>query len=924
MGKYDFRSIEKKWQQQWKVNRTFVAEKLSDKPKYYVLDMFPYPSGAGLHVGHPLGYIATDIVTRFKRLKGFNVLHPMGFDAFGLPAEQYAIKTGIHPAEITAQNIKRYLEQMENLGFHYDPDALLATSYPNYYKWTQWIFVKLFDHWYDKNLEKARPISELKDIFATQGNTRLVAATSQKSSFSADQWRSFSPKDQADILMNYRLAYLANATVNWCPALGTVLANEEVKDGKSERGGYPVERRLMKQWMLRITAYSDRLLDSLQQLDWSESMKAMQTHWIGRSEGASIVYQVDGVKDTIEVFTTRPDTLFGNTFMVLAPEHPLVEKITSDDQRNAVEEYVKWAKNRQEVDRIANTVKTGVFTGGFVLHPLTGDKLPIWIADYVVITYGTGAIMAVPAHDERDYEFAQKFDIPIVEVISGGDISQEAYLSKDGKMVRSDFLNGLKAYEAIPAIIQKLEEMGIGKKEVTYRQRDVIWSRQRYWGEPTPIYYKDGIAYSMEENELPLVLPDIDEYKPSETGEPPLSRATHWKTRPDGGEYDLNTMPGLAGSSWYFFRYPDAANDQQLVNPEIEKYWLPVDLYVGGTEHAVGHLIYSRFWTKFLYDLGCVSVQEPFKRLVNQGMIQGVSQLMYRHISTNEYVSADLIPENETDQYSLIHTDVNITRNQVMDIEAYRTWTKDTTAKFRLNEKGEFRTIPMVEKMSKSLYNTVNPDDICVQYGADTMRLYEMFLGPIEIAKPWNTDGITGVHTFLKRTWNLFYGENDEWLVTEENPTAEELKILHKTIKKVEEGIERLAFNTCVPAYMVFVKEIARLGCHKRAVLEPFLQILSPFAPHFCEELWQNLGHKASILHSISPDWEEKYITEEEIEYPVQINGKVRVRVAVAADAPVEEIEKTTLANEVVQQWLNGNAPKKIIVVPGRIVNIVV
>ncbi|MEZ4773955.1 MAG: leucine--tRNA ligase [Bacteroidia bacterium] len=924
MGKYDFRTIEKKWQKQWKANRTFVAEKLSSKPKYYALDMFPYPSGAGLHVGHPLGYIATDIITRYKRLKGFNVLHPMGFDSFGLPAEQYAIKTGIHPAETTRNNIEGYLKQMENLGFHYDPDATLSTSDPEYYKWTQWIFIKLFEHWYDKSLEKARPITELEEVFAASGNISITAATSQKEYFSADEWITFTPKEQADILMNYRLAYLANATVNWCPALGTVLANEEVKDGKSERGGHPVEKRLMKQWMLRITAYSDRLLDSLQLLDWSESMKSMQTHWIGRSEGASIIYQVDGVSDTIEVFTTRPDTLFGNTFMVLAPEHPLVEKITTDAQRQAVEAYVEWAKNRQEVDRIANTTKTGVFTGGHALHPLTGKKLPVWIADYVVITYGTGAIMAVPAHDERDYEFAHKFGIEIIEVISGGDISKEAFLSKEGIMVHSDFLNGMKAGDAISAMIGKLVEMGIGKKEITYRQRDVIWSRQRYWGEPTPVYYKDGIAHALKESELPLVLPDIDEYKPSESGEPPLSRAENWKIRPDGGEYDLNTMPGLAGSSWYFLRYPDAANDTQLVNPEIEKYWMPVDLYVGGTEHAVGHLMYSRFWTKFLFDLGVISVEEPFKRLVNQGMIQGVSQLMHRHKETNEYVSADLIPENETDQYSLIHTDVNIVRNQVMDVDAYRKWTKDATAKFRLNEKDEFRTTSQVEKMSKSLYNTVNPNDMCEQYGADTMRLYEMFLGPIEIAKPWSTDGITGVHAFLKRAWSLFFGENDEWLITEETPSAEELKILHKTIKKVEEGIERLSFNTCVPAYMVFIKEIARMNCHKREILEPFLKILSPFAPHVCEELWQQLGHDTSILLSAFPQWEEKYIAEEEIEYPIQINGKVRVRVAVPADATAEEVEKATLENEVVQQWLNGNKPKKIIVVPGRIVNVVV
>lgn len=924
MGQYDFNAIDKKWQNYWKENRTFVADKLSDKPKYYVLDMFPYPSGAGLHVGHPLGYIATDIITRYKRLKGFNVLHPMGFDAFGLPAEQYAIKTGIHPAETTRKNIVRYLEQMETLGFHYDPDANLSTSYPNYYKWTQWIFIKLFEHWYDKSLEKARPVSELEAEFAKQGNTRIVASTNQKDIFSAEEWNALSAQQQADILMNYRLAYLADATVNWCPALGTVLANEEVKDGKSERGGYPVERRTMKQWMLRITAYSDRLLSGLNDIDWSESMKAMQTHWIGRSEGASIIYEVEGVDDTIEVFTTRPDTLYGNTFMVLAPEHPLVEKITSDEQREKVEEYVAWAKNRSEMDRIADTTKTGVWTGGYALHPFTGKKLPIWIADYVVITYGTGAIMAVPAHDERDFEFAHKFGIEIIEVISGGDISKEAFVSKDGIMVQSDFLNGMKASEAIGAITAKLESMGIGKKEITYRQRDVIWSRQRYWGEPTPIYYKEGVAYAMDESELPLVLPDIDEYKPSETGEPPLARAEEWRFREDGGERDLNTMPGLAGSSWYFLRYPDSQNDEKFVDPKIEKYWMPVDLYVGGTEHAVGHLMYSRFWTKFLFDLGLVSVEEPFKKLVNQGMIQGISQFMYRHKETNEFVSADLVPESEVDQYSQIHTDVNIVRNGVMDVEAYKNWTNEDGAVFKLNEKGEFRTTSQVEKMSKSYYNTVNPDDICAQYGADTLRMYEMFLGPIEIAKPWNTDGISGVHTFLKRAWNLFFDDKGNFSVSEEKPGAEELKQLHLAIKKVEEGIERLAFNTCVPGFMVLTKELGRLNCNKRSILEPFLIILSPFAPHFCEELWSQLGHDSSVLLAEFPQWEEKYIAEDEIEYPVQVNGKVRTKISAPADADRAGVEEIALANETVQQWLEGKSPKKVIVVPGRIVNIVV
>lgn len=924
MGTYDYRSIEKKWQRYWKENRTFVADKQSSKPKYYVLDMFPYPSGAGLHVGHPLGFIATDIITRYKRNKGFNVLHPMGFDSFGLPAEQYAIKTGVHPAVRTRENIKHYWQQLESIGLHYDPDATVTTSEPDYYKWTQWIFLKLFSHWYDKREECAYPIEQLIEKFEQEGNVNIIAASTQKGTFSADEWKGMSEQEQADILMNYRLAYLDYATVNWCPALGTVLANEEVKDGKSERGGYPVERRQMKQWMLRITAYADRLLAGLQTIDWSDSMKSMQTHWIGRSEGARIEYQVEGVEDTIEVFTTRPDTLFGNTFMVLAPEHPLVEKITSDAQQKEVDTYVTWAKNRSEKDRIADTSKTGVFTGGYAIHPMTGDKLPIWIADYVVITYGTGAIMAVPSGDQRDWDFAKKYDLEIIEVVAGGNIEEGAHDSKDGIMVNSDFLDGMVAKDAIGAMVDRLVEMGIGEREITYRQRDVIWSRQRYWGEPTPIVYKDGMATAMDEADLPLVLPEIDEYKPSPTGEPPLSRAASWRTTPDGDVRDLNTMPGLAGSSWYFLRYPDAENAEEFASKEVTDYWMPVDLYIGGTEHAVGHLMYSRFWTKFLKDIGLVSVDEPFKRLVNQGMIQGVSQLMYRHKESNVFVSADLVEKGTEDQYSKIHTDVNLVKAGVMDTEGYKTWTKDDRASFQTNEQGEFRTFSQVEKMSKSLYNTIDPQVLCEEVGADTMRLYEMFLGPIEVAKPWNIDGINGVHTFLKRAYNLFIGEEDQWIVTDEAPTADELKILHKTIKKVEEGIERLAFNVCVPAYMVFVREIGKLGTHKRAILEPFLITLSPFAPHFCEELWAKMGHDETILRAAFPEWKEEHIAEATIQYPVQINGKMRTKIEVAADANKDAVQEVALANETVQQWMDGKPARKVIVVPGRIVNIVV
>ncbi|MEL6675363.1 MAG: leucine--tRNA ligase [Bacteroidota bacterium] len=924
MGTYDFQQIEKKWQQYWKEHRTFVAEKRSSKPKYYIMDMFPYPSGAGLHVGHPLGYIATDIITRYKRNKGFNVLHPMGFDAFGLPAEQYAIKTGIHPAEITQKNIKRFLTQMEMMGLHHDPDTALATCDPSYYKWTQWIFLKMFDHWYDKSAEKARPIQELIDTFAAEGNADIQAASTQKGKFTAAEWQAMDDKAQAEVLMNYRIAYNAKASVNWCPALGTVLADADVKDGRSERGGHPVEKRMMNQWFLRITAYSDRLLNSLQDLDWSDAMKTMQTNWIGRSEGATIVYDVDGVDDKIEVFTTRPDTLYGNTFMVVAPEHRLVEKITTDAQRAEVEKYVEWAQNRSERDRIADTTKTGVFTGGHAIHPMTGKKLPIWIADYVVITYGTGAIMAVPAHDERDYEFAHKFGIDIIEVISGGDISKEAFVSKDGIMVQSDFLNGMKASDAITAIIDRLEEMGIGERKITFRQRDVIWSRQRYWGEPTPIVYENGIARGIDPSELPLELPEIDEYKPSATGEPPLGRATEWRNHPDGFPRDLNTMPNWAGSSWYFLRYPDMFNEQAFADKEVVNYWMPVDMYVGGTEHAVGHLFYSRFWTKFLFDIGELDVDEPFNRLVNQGMIQGVSEVMYRDKETNEYVSADLVNDANEDQYSHIRTDINLVQNGVMDTAGFKTWTKESEAQFKTNEAGEFKTFQQVEKMSKSYYNTVDPQQICEDMGADTLRLYEMFLGPITDAKPWNTEGISGVHTFLKRAYNLFVGEDEQSIITDEEPTKEEMKLLHETIKKVEEGIDRLAFNVCVPAFMVFTKEMTRMKSHKRTLLEPFAIILSSFAPHFGEEMWQRLGHEGSILTASFPQWEEKYLVEDEITYPVQINGKVRTKIGIPAQADKAQTEEIALGNEVVQQWLDGKSPKKVIVVPGRIINIVV
>jgi leucyl-tRNA synthetase len=925
MGTYDFNRVEKKWQAYWKTERSFVADKLSDKPKYYVLDMFPYPSGAGLHVGHPLGYIATDIIARYQRAQGHNVLHPMGFDAFGLPAEQYAIKTGIHPAETTAKNIARYQEQLEMLGFHYDPDAELATSDPDYYKWTQWIFIQLFEHWYDKSQEKARPIHELVALFAEHGNVGLKAATSNKKTFTAEDWEGMLASDKAEMLMQYRLAYAAYATVNWCEALGTVLANEEVKDGKSERGGYPVERREMKQWMLRITAYADRLLASLPALDWSDAMKSIQTHWIGRSEGASVLFEVKGSRDQLEVFTTRPDTLFGVTFMVVAPEHKIVNQITTSEQRKAVKDYVRWAKNRSEIERMADTSKTGVWTGGYAVNPINGQEIPIWISDYVVISYGTGAIMAVPSGDQRDWEFAKKFDLEIIPITDAANIEEGADSSKDAKMINSGFLDGMTGHEALKAMVAKLEEMEAGQGEVTYRQRDVIWSRQRYWGEPTPIYYdSQGIAHALSLSELPLTLPEVDEYKPSSDGRPPLARAKDWSKPGQGKVRDLNTMPGLAGSSWYFMRYVDAHNDEAFADPAKLKYWLPVDLYVGGTEHAVGHLMYSRFWTKFLYDLGKCPVEEPFKRLVNQGMIQGTSQLMYRHKETLEYVSADLVKKSQEGRYNQLHTDVNLVNNNVMDVEAYVNWTQEQKATFRLNDEGEFHTIPQVEKMSKSLYNTVDPARMCEAHGADVLRLYEMFLGPIEMAKPWNTDGISGVSTFVKRFWHLFTDDENQSKVTDEAPTREELKLLHEAIKQTQEGIDRLAFNTCVPAYMVLSKELNRIGCTKRAILEPFVVIVAPFAPHICEELWSMLGHTSTVMDAPFPAWEAEHLREDNIEYPVQINGKVRAKITVPADADQKAVEAVALADTKVQEFTGGKPPKKVIVVPGRIVNVVV
>lgn len=930
MGHYNHNEVEQKWQQYWRENQIFVADKISEKPKYYVLDMFPYPSGAGLHVGHPLGYIATDIIARYKRAKGFNVLHPMGFDAFGLPAEQYAIQVGVHPTTTTAENTARYWAQMERLGFSYDPECELRTSDASYYKWTQWIFLQLFHHYYCNDCQKACPISELEEVFAKEGNANINAATSQKELFSAEQWQNFTEKEKHDILMNYRLAYNAFSYVNWCPELGTVLANDEVKDGKSERGGHPVERKKMPQWMLRVTAYADRLINGLESVDYPEPIKAMQTHWIGRSEGGNIRYQIVGHEEQLEIFTTRPDTIFGNTYMVVAPEHDLVAKLTTEDKKEEVEAYVNKAKNRSERERQADTTKTGVFTGSYVFHPFIKDKkIPIWISDYVLVGYGTGAIMAVPAHDERDYAFAKKFGLEIVEVVAGGNIENEPYIAKEGgKLINSDFINGMGVKEATQAILQKVEEMGIGKRQVTYRLRDVIWSRQRYWGEPTPIKIKDEMFFPMEESDLPVILPEMEDFKPTGQPESPLVKATEWTTLEDGFMRETNTMPGAAGSSWYFLRYFDRDNTFSFSDRKKSDYWMPVDLYLGGAEHAVGHLLYSRFWTKFLKDIGHVSVEEPYKKLVNQGMIQGTSQVAYRHKTTNEYYSFDLVTNK--DDFSAIYCNVYFVKNNILDVAKFKEWrTEDANAVFHLNDKGEFKTEAFVEKMSKRLFNTVNPDDVCAEYGADTLRLYEMFLGPLEMSKPWSTESIEGVAKFIRGVYNLYVNDNEEVILTDDEPTKEEYKLLHKLIKKVEEDIERLAFNTCIPAFMIFRKEIATLKCHKRAILVPFLKVIAPFAPHLAEELFAKLNEnyaaegKKSVMYESFPQWNEAYLVENTFEYPVQINGKMRAKLSVSLETSQEEIVQMLKDSPEIAKWFEGKDPKKVIVVPKRIINVV-
>ena len=918
---YDFRQIEQKWQAFWAANQTFKAEVDPSKPKYYVLDMFPYPSGAGLHVGHPLGYIASDIYSRYKRLCGFNVLHPMGYDAFGLPAEQYAIQTGQHPAVTTEKNIARYREQLDRIGFSYDWSREIRTCDPEYYKWTQWAFLQMFDSWFDNNQQKARPIAELEAAFAQGGSAAVNAACGDVEPFTAEQWAAFSEKEKSAVLMQYRIAYQGETAVNWCPALGTVLANDEVKEGYSVRGGHPVEQKKMTQWQLRVSAYAGRLLEDLEDLDWTDSLKDMQRNWIGKSQGAEMNFKVSNGTEEYDmtIFTTRADTVFGVTFMVLAPESEWVEKLTTAEQKEAVEEYLLQAKKKTERERMTETKKvSGVFSGSYAVNPLTGDKVPVWISEYVLAGYGTGAIMAVPAHDSRDYAFAKHFNLPVVPLIEGCDVSESSFDAKEGIMCNSGFLNGLTVKEAIPAAIDYVEKHGIGHRKVNYRLRDAIFSRQRYWGEPFPVYFKDGIATPMSLDQLPLQLPEVDKFLPTETGEPPLGRASGWTI--DGYPIELSTMPGFAGSSAYYLRYMDPHNSEALVSTEADEYWRDVDLYIGGTEHATGHLIYSRFWNKFLFDLGYVCEKEPFRKLINQGMIQGRSNFVYRIINTNTFVSLGLKDQYETTE---IHVDVNIVRNDRLDLEAFKAWMPDfANAEFIL-EDGEYICGWAVEKMSKSMFNVVNPDLICDTYGADTLRLYEMFLGPLEQSKPWDAKGIDGVNRFLRKVWRLFY-DRDNFLVTDEKATPEELKALHKLIGKVRSDIEAFSFNTAVSAFMIAVNELTDLKCNKREILEQLIVLLAPFTPHIAEELWEALGHKESITYAAFPEYIEAYTIENTCTYAVSFNGKTRFTVDLSLDMSREDVDAHVRSLEQTAKYVAGGNIVKVIVVPGKIVNIVV
>lgn len=924
MAEYNFREIENKWQTYWENNQTFLAKVNPDKPKFYSLDMFPYPSGAGLHVGHPLGYIASDIVSRFKKLKGFNVLHPMGYDSFGLPAEQYAIQTGQHPAITTEQNITRYTEQLKNIGFAFDWSKEVRTSNPDYYKWTQWIFMQLFNSYYDQDADKALAIDTLISRFEKEGNTNVKAVCDDETpKFTAEEWSAFSEREKQEMLLKYRLTFLAETTVNWCAALGTVLSNDEVKDGFSERGGHPVERKKMMQWSMRITAYADRLLKGLDKIDWSEPIKEMQRNWIGKSIGADVVFQVKDSDQTIKVFTTRVDTIYGVTYLALAPESDLAAALITEDQREKAEAYIEVAKNRSERERMSD-VKTisGAFTGSYAINPFNGEEIQVWVADYVLAGYGTGAVMAVPAHDERDYNFAKHFGLEIRQVIEGS-MEEGSFPGKGGLIINSGFISNLYMKDAMAKAIEFLEEKGIGKGKIQYRMRDAIFTRQRYWGEPLPVYFKEGLPYLIEEKDLPLVLPEVDKYLPTEDGEPPLARAKDWIYTTADGEYPLerSTMPGWAGSSWYFFRYTDPKNESEFANKAITDYWGAVDLYIGGSEHATGHLLYSRFWTKFLYDLGVVSIDEPFQKMINQGMIQGRSNFVYRVKGTNQFVSKGL-----KDQYDTfdMHVDVNIVYNDQLNLEKFKAWRPDLADAEFILEDGKYICGSEVEKMSKSKYNVVNPDDIIERYGADTLRLYEMFLGPLEQFKPWNTNGIDGVFKFLRKLWNLYHSNSGEFQVSDAEPSKEEYKALHKALKKMEEDMANFSFNTSVSSFMICVNELTALKSNKRKVLEPIALLVSPYAPHIAEELWSLLGHEHSITEASFPVFDESYLKESAFEYPVMINGKMRAKLNLDLSLSKDEIQEAALADETVQKWLEGKAPKKIIIVPGKIVNLVI
>ena len=926
---YNFREIEKKWRQRWVDQQTYKVVEDHTKKKFYVLNMFPYPSGAGLHVGHPLGYIASDIYARYKRLCGFNVLNPMGYDDYGLPAEQYAIQTGQHPAVTTARNIARYREQLDKIGFSFDWSREVRTCDPHYYKWTQWAFIKMFHHYYDNAEGRALPIERLVEHFEAHGTDGINAACGEELHFTAGEWRAMDETQRQRVLMNYRIAYLGDTVVNWCPALGTVLANDEVVDGVSERGGHPVVQRVMKQWCLRVSAYAERLLAGLETVDWTDSLKETQRNWIGRSEGAELRFKVKGSGKEFTIFTTRADTVFGVTFMVLAPESELVAELTTDDRRDEVNAYVEATKKRTERERISDRRVTGVFTGSYAENPLTGESVPVWVSDYVLAGYGTGAIMAVPAHDSRDYAFAKHFGLEIRPLIEGCDVSEESFDAKSGRMINSPrpgmeregglVLNGLEVKDAIAKTKQYIKEKGLGRIKVNYRLRDAIFSRQRYWGEPFPIYYKDGMPYTLDESQLPLELPEVDKFLPTETGEPPLGRAKGWTT-PEGYPLELNTMPGFAGSSAYYIRYMDPHNDNALVSKEADEYWENVDLYVGGTEHATGHLIYSRFWNKFLYDIGVVVKDEPFKKLVNQGMIQGRSNFVYRIKDTNTFVSAGLKSGYDV---TPLHVDVNIVSGDVLDIEAFKAWRPEYAGAEFILEDGKYVCGWAVEKMSKSMYNVVNPDMIVEKYGADTLRMYEMFLGPVEQSKPWDTNGIDGVHRFLKKFWALYSDKGGGFAFSDAEPAAEELKSLHKLIKKVTADIEAFSYNTSVAAFMICVNELTALKCNKRAILEPLVILIAPFAPHIAEELWEALGHTTTVCDAQWPVWNEDYLREDTVNYAVSFNGKVRFNLQFAADATNDEIERTVLASESAQKYIDGKTIRKVIIVPKKIVNIV-